>query len=81
MQHLTISAQDALMHHLAQGRMREDGVHEVCFNQFSSFADCVALNKLSHLCANHMRAKQLASFAIEDGFDEALPYAPAMVAQ
>jgi hypothetical protein len=44
MNHLTISAQHALVHHLAQGWMREDGVHEIGLDQFSGLGDGVALD-------------------------------------
>ena len=37
--------------------MREDGVHEVGFDQFGGLANCVALDQLGHFGTDHMRAE------------------------
>jgi hypothetical protein len=57
MQHLAISPKHAFMHHLAQCGMREDGVHEVSFDQLCGLADGVALDQFGNLGADHMRAQ------------------------
>ena len=58
------------MHHLAQGRVREDGVHEIGLDQFGGLADGVALDQLGDFRADHMRAQQFASLGIKHGFDK-----------
>ena len=60
------------VHHLRQGWVREDRVHEVFLGQFTFARDHIALDELGHFSADHMRAEKLAGFRIEDCFDEAL---------
>ena len=57
------------MHHLAQRRVREDRMHQICLDQFSGFRDDIALDQFGNLRADHMGAQQLAGLFVKDGFD------------
>lgn len=54
MYRLSIRIEYALMHHLAQSRMREDRVHEFGFGGFERFADGVALDHFRYFCTDHV---------------------------
>ena len=66
-----IGGKHALVHGLADGRMREYRVHQLGFGGFQCLADAKALNEFGHFGANHMRAQQLAGLSIEHGFHQA----------
>ena len=61
----------ALMHHLRQRRVREDGVHQLDFRRLHRFGDGVALDQLGDFGADHMRAEQFAGLGVEHGLDHA----------
>ena len=46
----------AFVHHLAQCRVREDGLDEVRLDQLGGLADRIALDQLGNLCPDHVRA-------------------------
>ena len=59
MDRAAIGVEHTFMHHFAQRRVREDGVHQVFFRRFQLTPDDVALNQLGHFRADHMRAQKL----------------------
>jgi len=71
-QHPSVGIQNRLLHHLRQGRMRENGVNELFFRGLEIHRHHVALNQFGDLGADHVGAKELAGLLVEDHFDEAL---------
>lgn len=71
MHHPSIGVQARLVHHLAQGRVREDRVHQVFLGAFHRARDREALNEFGDFRADHVRAEKLAGRFVEDCFDHA----------
>src|SRR5579862_1548953 len=67
-----IRIKDALVHGLRDRRMREDRPHQLCLGGLQRLSDGVALDQLGDLGADHVRAEELASLAVEHGLDHAL---------
>mmetsp|Transcript_18096 Transcript_18096/g.27986 ORF Transcript_18096/g.27986 Transcript_18096/m.27986 type:complete len:524 (-) Transcript_18096:5060-6631(-) len=67
-----IGVEDALVHHLRQGRMREDGVHQVFFGGFQRLAHHIALDQFRDLGPDHVRAQQFAGLGVKHGLDHPL---------
>ena len=55
--------------------MRENRFHQLMLGGFQLLCNCVTLDKLCDFCANHMRAQELASFRVKDGFDKTFRFA------
>jgi hypothetical protein len=55
-----IGIQHAFMHHLAQRRMREDGVHQVFLGGLQVHGHDIALDQFGDFRADHVRAEKLA---------------------
>src|SRR6516165_1065677 len=64
-----ISVKHALVHHLRQGRVREDGADQLGLGRLQGLGDRVALDQLGHLGADHVRAQELTGLAVEDRLD------------
>src|SRR3546814_13937494 len=60
MQRAAISAEHAFVHHLAQRRMREDGVHQIRLGRLKLARDDIALNEFRTFRPDPVRAYQLA---------------------
>jgi len=69
-----IGVERGFVHHLRQGRMREDSLHQVLFGGFQFLTDDVTLDQLGHFRTDHMGAQKLAGFGVEDGLDQALGF-------
>ncbi|MPL73135.1 hypothetical protein SDC9_18928 [bioreactor metagenome] len=67
-----IGIEHRLVHHLAQRRMREDGLDQVFLGGLELAADDIALNELGHLGADHVGAQKLAGLRVEDGLHQPL---------
>src|SRR5688500_2103747 len=67
-----IGIKHTLMHHLGQGGMREDGVHQLFLRGFQIHRDDKTLNELGDICSYHVSAKQRAGLGVENRFYEAL---------
>src|SRR6185503_11424193 len=65
-QNTSIRIEHRFLHHLRQGRVREDGVHQLFFRRLEVHRDDVALDKLGDLGADHVRAEKLAGLLVED---------------
>ncbi len=55
--------------------MREDGVHQVFFGRLKLTAHDIALDKLRHFGADHMRAQKFARLRVKHRFDHSLRFA------
>src|SRR5450759_87728 len=71
-EHASISIQHRFLHHLRQGRVREDGVHQFFFRGFQVHRHHIALDQFGNLDADHVGAEQLPGLLVEDHFDQAL---------
>ena len=67
-----IGVKHRLVHHLRQGRVREDGVHQIGLGRLHGPGDDVALDQLGDFGADHVGAQQLAGLGVEHGLDHAL---------
>src|SRR3954452_14234722 len=56
-EHAPISVEHRFLHHLGQGRMREDRVHQLFLSGLEIHRDHVALDQLGHLGADHVCAE------------------------
>src|SRR5215207_1630502 len=70
--HAPEGGEHAFMHHLAQGRMREDRLDEVRLNQLGSLAYGIALDQLGDLGADHVCAEKLAGLCVKHRLYEAV---------
>ena len=75
MQNAAIGIEHAFVHHLAQRRMREDRVHQLCLGRFQRLADSIALDQLGHFRTDHVRAEQFARLGVKHRLDETLGFA------
>src|SRR3569833_7221 len=73
-QNTSVCVEHRLLHHLRQGRMWEDGVHQLFFRRLEIHCDDVTLDKLGHLGADHVRAEQLAGLLVEDDLHQPLVF-------
>src|ERR1035441_8745542 len=71
-EHASISIQHRFLHHLRQGRGREDGVHQFFFRGFQVHRHHITLDQFGNLDADRGADEELPGLLVEDHFDQAL---------
>ena len=60
------------MHHLAERRMRKDGVHQVFLGGLQAHGDYEALDQLGDFGTDHVCTQEFAALSIEDSLYQAV---------
>src|SRR6516165_11160082 len=60
-----------LVHRLREGRVRKYRADQLRLGRLQGLGDCVALDQLGNLGADHMLAQKLAGLAVENRLDHA----------